>query len=280
MRRSRITITLDQNILNKVDRLINKQSIRNRSHAIESILDKYTQSNVHKAIILAGGKGTNLRPYTYELPKSMLPVNGKPLLEHLIIQLKKNNITEIIIAISYLGEKIKEYFKDGRDFGVSISYFHEKESLLTGGAVKNLKKYVENDTFLVIHGDILTDFSFSDFIEFHNKQDSLATVALTTSAKPAEFGQIKLHGAFLTKFYSHNKDFGTKSHLINTGIYALNPKIFAEFPKNKKVFSLEEIIENLIDKKEVTGFVFEGSWFDVGNPQNYEKAIKAWKAIL
>jgi NDP-sugar pyrophosphorylase family protein len=277
MRRSRITITLDSEILNKIDRLVNNQTIRNRSHAIEYILDKYTQSNVHKAIILAGGVGTQLRPYTYELPKSMLPVNGKPILEHLIIQLKNNNVTDIIVAISYLGEKIKEYFQDGKKWGVKISYSEEKNSLLTGGAVKKLKEEVSGDTFLVVHGDILTDFSFEDFIDFHNNQNTLVTAALTTSAKPTEFGQIKLHGAHLTEFYSHTEDHGTQSHLINTGIYAFNPNIFAEFPNDKDSFALEDIIKNLISKRQVTGFVFEGSWFDVGNPQNYEKAIKMWK---
>ena len=109
MRRSRITITLNTDLLKKVDRLIDKNKIRNRSHAIEYVLNKYTQNNVHKAVILAGGRGTQLRPYTYEIPKPMLPVKGTPILEHLIKQLKKNNVTDLIIAISYLGDKIKTY---------------------------------------------------------------------------------------------------------------------------------------------------------------------------
>src|SRR3989338_7281908 len=120
MRRSRITITLDTQVLKKVDQLIDKNKIRNRSHAIEYVLNKYTASNVHTAVILAGGRGTNLRPYTYEIPKPLLPVKGTPILEHLINELKKNGITDIIIAISYLGNKIKEYFGNGEKFGVTI----------------------------------------------------------------------------------------------------------------------------------------------------------------
>src|SRR3989344_5502339 len=153
MRRSRITITLDTQVLKKVDKLIDKNKIRNRSHAIEYVLSKYTKSNVHKAIILAGGRGTQLRPYTYELPKPMLPVQGTPILEHLIKQLKKHNVTDLVIAISYLGEKIKTYFGNGERFGVHIEYSEEGENLLTGGAVKKLKNKIDNDTFLVIHGD-------------------------------------------------------------------------------------------------------------------------------
>ncbi|HRN69751.1 MAG TPA: sugar phosphate nucleotidyltransferase, partial [Candidatus Woesebacteria bacterium] len=106
MRRSRITITLDSQLLKKVDTLIDKNKIRNRSHAIEFVLNKYTENNVHKAIILAGGRGTQLRPYTYEIPKPMLPVKGTPILEHLIKHLKRHNVNDLIIAISYLGDKI------------------------------------------------------------------------------------------------------------------------------------------------------------------------------
>lgn len=274
MRRSRITITLETNLLTKIDRLIDKKKIRNRSHAIEYIVTQYTQSSVNKAIILAGGQGTQLRPYTYEIPKSMLPVGGKPILEHLIDQLKANNITDIIIAISYLGDKIKKHFGDGSKFGVNITYSEEENDLMTGGALSKLKDLVGQDTFLVIHGDILTDFSFSDFIQFHKAQSTVATVALTTNSEPTEFGQIKLHGTHLTKFYLNTDEPGMKSHLIHTGIYAFEPSIFNEFPEGKTRFSLEDVIQQLIKQQEVSGFVFEGSWYDVGNPENYEKAIK------
>jgi len=189
------------------------------------------------------------------------------------LQLKNNGITDIIIAISYLGDKIKAYFGDGSAFGVHITYSEEQEHLMTGGALGQIKDLVGNDTFVVIHGDILTDFSFSDFIQFHKSQNTIATVALTTSAMPTEFGQIKLHGTRLTKLYLNTEDQGTKSHLIHTGIYAFEADIFNHFPK-QKAFSLEDVIRTLIDAQEVSGFVFEGSWFDVGNPQNYELAIK------
>lgn len=275
MRRSRITITLDSQLLKKVDRLIDKNQIRNRSHAIEFILNKYTESNVHKAIILAGGRGTQLRPYTYEIPKPMLPVKGTPILEHLIKQLKKHNVTDIIIAISYLGEKIKTYFGNGEQFGVKIQYSEEDENLLTGGAVKKVKDKIGNETFLVIHGDILTDFSYTDFIEFHQKEDALASVALTSMTEPREFGQFNLHGTKLVGFYPNTSTPGVKSHLIHSGIYAFSPQIFNYFPKKSK-FALEDVIQDLVNQQKVSGFVFSGKWYDVGNPDNYEKAIKEY----
>jgi NDP-sugar pyrophosphorylase family protein len=279
MRRSRITITLDNLILKKVDRLIDKNKIRNRSHAIEYILNKYTESNVHKAVILAGGRGTQLRPYTYELPKPMLPVKGTPLLEHLIKQLKKHNITHIIIAISYLGEKIRTYFGNGEKWGVNIEYSEEDENLLTGGALRKVKDKLGNETFLVIHGDILTDFSFSDFIDFHQKQEenAIATVALTTTSRPNEFGQFKLHGTKLVEFFPNTIEGRIQSHLIHCGIYAFDPQIFNYFPKNKKKFALEDVLQELVKAQQVNGFVFEGRWYDVGNPENYERAIKEFK---
>jgi len=277
MRRSRITITLDSQILGKIDQLIDKNNIRNRSHAIEYILKDYTMSKVNKAVILAGGQGTKLRPYTYEIPKPLLPVKGVPILERLILQLKKNNITNIIIAISYLGDKIKEHFGDGEKFGVKIEYAKESENLQTGGALLNIQKKLLNETFLVIHGDILTDFSFTDFIEFHKAEKRIGTIALTAKGDTKEYGQIKLRGTRLIKFYPVSDSPNLKSHLINCGIYAFEPEIFQYFPKNKKRFALEDIISDLIVKQEASGYVFEGKWYDVGSPEIYEKAIKEYE---
>src|SRR5690606_19878599 len=112
-----------------------------------------------------------------------------PILEHLIKQLKKHNVTDLTIAISYLGEKIKTYFGNGEQFGVKIQYSEEGENLLTGGAIKKVKDQIGNETFLVVHGDILTDFPFTDLIEFHQKEGSVATVALTGISEPTEYGQ-------------------------------------------------------------------------------------------
>lgn len=277
MRRSRITITLDNFTLAKVDRLIDKNTIRNRSHAIEYVLNQYTQSKARKAVILAGGQGVNLRPYTLEVPKPLLPVKGKPILEHLIAQLKKNGIEEVILCIGYLGNKIKEHFGNGEKFGIKIMYSEEKEPTGTGGALAKVQKFVDNETFLVIHADIITNFSFYDLVDFHQKEGSIATVALTTVNHPTEFGQLKLHGTKLVRFYQKDEDVGLKSHLIHCGIYVFEPSIFKFFPKAKAPFSLENIIEDLIKKQEVSGFVFEGQWFDVGNSENYERAIKDFK---
>lgn len=275
MRRSRITITLTQDVLSRVDQLIDHRTIRNRSHAIEYILSQHARPRVNTAVILAGGQGINLRPYTYEIPKSLLPVKGKPILEYLIIQLKKSGVTEIILCIGYLGEKIKDYFKDGSQLGVHITYSEEKTMLKTGGALLQSKKYISSNPFLVIHGDILTNLSFADLIAFHMSEQSLVSVALTTVPQPSAFGQLKLHGTKLMKFFQQTSEHQEiQSHLVNCGIYVCDPAIFDHFPKGKKTFLFEDVIEKLINDRQVSGFVFSEQWYDVEDPKNYEKAIK------
>ncbi len=248
-----------------------KKKIRNRSHSFEYILGHYFQSSVKKAVILAGGKGSKLRPYTYEIPTSLLPIKGKPILEYLIENLKANNIFDIIICTGYLGDKIKNYFGTGERFGVRISYSEEKEPLKTGGALLKAKEFLENQPFILLHGDILTNLSLKDIIAFHEKEKPIATVALTSVEKPENFGQLKIHGNTLVNFYQGHK---AQSHLINSGIYVFEPQIFDAFPHHTLKFHLEDSIEQLIEQKRVNGFVFESQWFDVGSPQNYERAIK------
>jgi len=275
MRRLRITITLQQKTINEIDRFIDGEHIRNRSHAIEFVLNKHLHTSINKAVILAGGQGTKLRPYTYEIPKSLLPIKGKPLLEYVIDNLKSSGITDVIICTGCLGEKIREHFLDGKKYGVHITYSHEQNPLQTGGALLKVKSLLQHETFLVIYGDTLTNLNFTDLINFHIEHKPTATIALTTLTHPSDFGQLTLHGVRLVNFYQKNKN-EVKSNLINCGIYVFQPDLFDYFP-NKKSFFLEDVIEHLITKKKVNGFVFEGQWFDLGNPSNYEQAIKNFK---
>lgn len=277
MRRSRLTITLSERSLNLVDRLINGRTLRNRSHAIEYAIQQYLQQKVRRAVILTGGKGTQLRPYTYEVPTALIPIKGKPLLEYTIEALKKSNIEEVILCIGYLGEQIRKYFGNGEKYGISIIYSEEKTPLQTGGALLQAKSLLPPEPFLVIHGDILTSFSYQDLIDFHQKEDSVVTVALTTTQKPGPFGQLKIHGSKLVNFYQKNKNQIVKSNLIHCGIYLCNYNLFDYFPEGKKSFLLEDIIGTLIKEKEASGFIFEEQWFDVGDQKNYELAIKQFK---
>lgn len=277
MRRLRLTITLKESLIGQVDTLIDGERIRNRSHAIEYILSRSLAPSVRKAVILAGGRGEALRPYTYELPKSMLPIKGRPLLEYLIGSLRKAEIREIVICIGYLGEKIQEYFGDGAKFGVHLSYSLEKTPLGTGGAIQKVAHMLGNESFMLLHGDILVDLNLNDIVHFHKDQETVATVALTSAANPSPYGQFELHGQSIVGFYEKVAKGEAKSNLVNTGIYIFSPALFQYFPAGRKSFMLEPIIQKLTAAKQLSGFVFEGQWYDVGSMDNYERAIKSFK---
>lgn len=277
MRRLRLTITLKDSLIDHIDDLVDGEKIRNRSHAIEYILTQYFKPVINKAVILAGGRGEKLRPYTYELPKSLLPIKGRPILDYLIEDLRKADIREIIICVGYLGEKIKAYFGDGTKFGVKIYYSEEKTPLGTGGAIQKIQSLIGQEAFLVLHGDIIINLNLKDIIHFHQDQEVVATVALTSTSNPSPYGQFELHGKNIVGFYQKMKIDQTKSHLVNTGVYVVNHSIFRYFPRVKKAFMLEWLLQDLIKDKQLSGFVFEGQWFDVGTMENYELAIKKFE---
>lgn len=274
MRRERITITIKPSVLKKLDEIIDKKNIRNRSHAIEKILEEYFQSKIDTAVILAGGQGTQLRPYTFEIPKPLLPVKGKPILYYTLENLKKAGIKKMFICIGYLGEKIKQEFKDGREIGIKIEYLEEKEPLFTGGALKPLKEKLKLP-FILVYGDILTNLDFEELIDFHLQNEAIGTVALSLSDHPELYGQISLRGIKLTGFYGKSKE-KIKSAIVNAGIYVFNPEIFHYFP-NKKKFFLEDVLKELVDKDLLIGYLFDAQWFDVGTKETYEKAIKTFQ---
>lgn len=274
MRRTRLTITLKDSVIESVDSLIDGDKLRNRSHAIEFILSQYLKPSVGKAIILAGGVGAKLRPYTYEMPKSLLPIKGKPLLEYMIENLKKAEIYDVMICVGHLGEKIKEYFGDGKRFGVNIKYSEEKTPLGTGGAIKKVKSFIGDDPFLVIHGDVLVDLNLKDLLNFHKEQETIGTATLTTIHNPANMGRLRLHGLKIVNFSNRPKNNEDENHLVNTGVYVFDKKIFEYFPKNETSFMLEDILPKLISDRKIAGFFFDGKWFDVGTMESYEEAIK------
>ena len=275
MDRERLTITLKKSLLGKVDDLIDGVQIRNRSHAIEHLITKSLGPKVTQAIILAGGKGLHMRPFTFEMPKGLLPVGGKPILEHIIDLLRKNGITNIIISIGHLGEKIKEHFGDGSKFGVKITYVAEEKEAGTGGALVLARKFIDGNTFLVIHGDTMFDINLNDFITFHKEEDVIASIALTSVVDPSSFGEVVLHGSKIKKFIEKPLKGQQTSQLINCGLYLFDKKIYDYLPKSS--FSLlEEVFPKLSVVGQLGGFLFEGRWVDVGTPFSYEKAIKEW----
>ena len=270
-----MTITLKKSVLAGVDRFIDGTKIRNRSHAIEYLITQSLTPKVSQAVILAGGRGLNMRPYTFEMPKGLFPVGGKPILEYIVELLSQYDIRNIIMSVGYLGEKIKDHFGDGKKFGVKVTYISETQPQGTGGALNLARSIITGNTFLVIHGDILVDINLTDLISFHNEGDVLSTIALTSVVDPSQFGEVALHGAKVTRFIEKPLKGRQTSQLISCGIYVFNKEIFSYLPK-KGISLLEDIFPKLAREQKLGGFLFEGRWVDIGTPTSYENAIKKW----
>jgi len=275
-RRKRLTITLRGDLLSKVDDLVDGASIRNRSHAIEFLLDQTLLPAVSQAVILAGGAGAELRPLTYEVPKPLIPVKGKPILEHTIELLKKYKIRDLILAIGHLGGKIRDHFGDGKRLGVKIRYSREEKPLGTAGALKLARKYLEEAPFLVIHGDVLTKLDLGDLLSFHQSHGGVATMALAVVKELSGVEAVSLDGYKIKKFFRTPGDKKLKTGLVNAGIYVFQPEIFKFIPRFR-LRMLEDIFPNLAKKGKLFGYPFSEPWYDVSTPESYEKVIKVWK---
>ena len=221
-----------------------------------------------KSVILAGGKGTRLKPYTTNFPKPLMPVGEKPILEVVINQLKKANITDIIITTGHLEELIRAFFMDGKKYGVKITYSVEDQPLGTAGPLNLLRSQL-TETFLLMNGDVLCDVNFLNMIKYHKEQKNAATIALTKRNVNIDFGVVKVTE---DKLFSGWQEKPTFEYLVSTGIYIFEPESLESMP-NEGFFNLPDFILALHrDKKRISGFLHEGYWLDIGRPDDYEKA--------
>lgn len=225
-----------------------------------------------KAIIMAGGEGTRLRPLTCNIPKPMMPIMDKPVMEYAVELLKRNGITDIGVTLQYLPDEITNYFGDGKEFGVNMRYFVEESPLGTAGSVKNAEVFL-NDTFIVISGDALTDINLSAAIAYHKKRNAIATLVLKEVPVPLEFGVVvTADDGRVTGFLEKPSWSEVFSDKVNTGIYILEPEIFSYFEKNQKFDFSNDLFPILLnEKRPMYGYVAEGYWCDIGNIEQYIK---------
>ena len=278
--KERITLTLDESILKQVDVRVDGFKVKNRSHAIELLLlDALGQSVPKLAIILAGGKGTRLKPITTEIPKPLLPVHDKPIMEHVVDLFKKFGINHIIVSVGYKGEKIKDYFGNGKKFNVHIDYIEENEPLGTAGPlhlVQLLTGTPLQGTFILCNADELKDIDLREMYLSHKENNALATIALTTVDDPSAYGVAKLSGNRILEFIEKPKKEQAPSKLINAGLYMLEPEILSFIPKGHA--SLErDVFPKIAAMGRLYGYPFSGQWFDTGTLERYEEALKKWK---
>ncbi|MFE1744887.1 sugar phosphate nucleotidyltransferase [Coleofasciculus sp. H7-2] len=227
-----------------------------------------------RAVLMAGGSGTRLRPLTCDLPKPMVPILNRPIAEHIINLLKRHQITEIIATLHYLPDVMRDYFQDGSDFGVQITYaIEEDQPLGTAGCVKNIAELLD-ETFLVISGDSVTDFDLTQAIEFHKKQKSKATIILTQVPNPIEFGVVITDEKHrIRRFLEKPSSSEIFSDTVNTGTYILEPEVLQYLPSNQESDFSKDLFPLLLEKDEpMYGYIAQGYWCDVGHLDAYREA--------
>ncbi len=271
----RVTITLKHDMLNRRDRMVDKRSIMNRSHAIETLLSKaFTRTGMDTALILAGGEGISLRPITYEIPKPLIPINGRPILEHQIRMLKKYDITNLVISVGYMKEKVIEHFGNGSKFGVNIEYITEDRPSGTAGCLKPAKDFIKN-SFIMLNVDTLVNPDIYEMHEFHKREKRLATVLLSTSPDTKNFGVAVMRGNSVVKF--SEKPAKSRSNIINAGMCIFEPEV-PDFVTRQK-FMIEELFSRLSRENQLSGYVYDGIVLDAGTHDGYERAIKTLKEM-
>lgn len=273
MDRERLTITLRGDLLKQLDDIIDGVQIRNRSHAIEYLLSQSLAPKISQAVILAGGKGVKMRPLTYEVPKPLIPVSGKPALVYAIEMLRDAGIRDIIIAIGHLGNKIKEEIGNGKKYGVNINYSEETTPLGNAGALRHAFSFLQKKPFVVMNGDVLTGINLSELVAFHDEDRYVATMSLSTEPNTKGYGVALLRGEKIVGFMK--QDGKQTTQLVNAGVYVMNPGILGYIPKTGPA-SLEDVFVKLADEGKLAGYTFEGPWYEVSTPENYERAIKEW----
>jgi len=230
---------------------------------------------IKKAIILAGGEGTRLHPLTYNIPKSLIPMQGKTLTELVLDILKKYGVKDIILSVGYLYKKMQDHFGDGKKFGFNISYCIEKKPKGTAGPLILLPKYKK--TFLMMNGDNLFDVDFEKFYKTHKNNKAIATIALTEVEDTSQYGVVKLEGQKIIGFVEKPKPAEAPSHFISSGYYILEPEVF-DLVKNKKFAMLEkDVFPQLAQQGKLFGYYDSGQWFDTGTPERYKRANKEWR---
>lgn len=227
-----------------------------------------------KAVVLVGGEGTRLRPLTYDLPKPMVPICGKPFAQYQLELIKKHGIKEVIFSLGYKWNSFEDYFKDGSDLGMKIRYVVEESPLGTAGAIKNVEDYLNDDAFLVFNGDILSEMDLTDIINFHKQKKSKSTIVLTPVDNPCIYGVVELdENQRIEMFTEKPKPEEVRSNQINAGLYILEPEILDRMERGVKYSIERQIFPVMLEESEpMYGYKYPDYWMDIGNPFKYLSA--------
>jgi len=227
-----------------------------------------------KAVVLAGGKGTRLAPYTQILPKPLMPIGDMPILEVLIKQMMLHGFTDIILTVGHLSHLLQSYFQDGSRYGVRIHYSHEEQPLGTAGPLSLIEGLEE--TFLVTNGDVLTALDLSELIEFHRKKGACATIAMHEREVKIDLGVIRLNGGMEVEGYIEKP---SMDYRVSMGVYVFEPDVLNYIPK-AKYLDFPDLVHKLLEAGErVMGFPYDGYWQDLGRPDDYQQAWEDFESL-
>ncbi|MGZ9222583.1 MAG: nucleotidyltransferase family protein [Anaerolineales bacterium] len=220
-----------------------------------------------KAVVLAGGKGTRLAPYTRIIPKPMMPVGDKAILEIMLIQMKQAGINEVVLTVGHMAGLMRAFFQDGNHLGLKISYSYEDKPLGTAGPLALIDGLT--DTFLVTNGDVLTTLDITKLIEFHCSHEGIATIATHQRKVHIDLGVIHADGDNQIMSYTEKP---TLNYLVSMGMYVFEPEALNFVPKGKYL-DFPDLVKQLIRAGEkVMAYPFDGYWQDLGRPDDYEQA--------
>lgn len=227
-----------------------------------------------RAIILAGGKGTRLYPYTVVLPKPLLPIGEFPILEVIVRQLVQNGFEHITMAVNHHAEIIKAFFQDGAKWGVKIDYSLEDRSLSTMGPLRIIKDLPDN--FLVMNGDILTDLNYKDFFDQHVSKNNIFTISAYSRKHNIDYGVLEID---LNENLTDFKEKPSNKYLVSMGVYMVNSHILNFIPPDQ-AYGFDNLMHDLIlIKKSVAVRKFSGYWLDIGRPDDYAQAIEEFDSM-
>jgi mannose-1-phosphate guanylyltransferase / phosphomannomutase len=226
-----------------------------------------------KAVIMAGGAGSRLRPLTSNQPKPMVSLANRPIMEHIARLLKRHGFNDIVVTVQFLASVVRNYFGTGADLGVSLSYATEESPLGTAGSVKNAEGALD-ETFLVISGDALTDIDLEKVWAFHHEKEALVTVVLHREANPLEYGIVVTDEQGRIERFLEKPGWGQVfTDTVNTGIYVIDPKVFADIPEGQAYDFSKELFPKLLARgAPLYGYIADGYWTDIGNVEAYRQA--------
>ena len=233
-----------------------------------------------QAVIIAGGKGTRLRPLTYGCPKPMLPLVDRPFLEWMINRCREANVCDILLNVQYQARQVIDYFGDGDRFGVTIRYIQESTPLDTAGAIKLAEPYFTGESLIVFNADILTNLDLAALIKFHKDTQADATLTLTRVSDITPFGLVEINAQNQVQAFREKPNaeqavefLAQGIDTINAGTYVLEPKIFDVYPSGEPLSFERKVFPNVLERGlKMMGFVSDGYWMDMGTPEKYYQA--------